>query len=477
MSFRFQTTYSELPDIFFAWANPESPISPRMVLWNHALARDLEITNTESSAPSPDWTAYLSGQKVPPGSRPLAQAYAGHQFGHFTMLGDGRALLLGEHCLSMGKRFDVILKGSGRTPYSRNGDGRAALGPMLREYLMSEAMHALGIPTTRSLAVVATGETIFRSRPEPGAVLTRIAGSHLRVGTIEYAAALRDVTHLTRLVDYAIARHHPELVQHPERAQLFLEAVVGRQARLIAQWMQVGFVHGVMNTDNMALSGETIDYGPCAFINEYDPQAVFSSIDTYGRYALGAQPSMAQWNLTRLAEAMLPLLVPKTTNPTEASLEPVVRILDSFSSEYERAWQNGLRRKLGLHKEEPSDAVLIQDFLKLLESTKSDWTLAWRSLSLGEALPSLAHSDWIQSWKQRLTRESEGLDAIYARMQAINPAVIPRYHHLEEALLAAEAGNLSPFETLLAAIQNPYQDHPHFSLPAPNQGCRTFCGT
>ncbi|HTO03268.1 MAG TPA: YdiU family protein, partial [Opitutus sp.] len=371
---RLEQTYAQLPALFHFAIAPTPVQSPRLVVLNRPLAERLGLD--ADALASNDGAAIFAGNRLPPGSVPLAQAYAGHQFGHFTPLGDGRAILLGEQITPRGERFDIQLKGSGPTPYSRRGDGRAALGPMLREYIISEAMHGLGIPTTRSLAVAATGESVYRESALPGAVLTRVAASHLRVGTFQWAAAAGDETAVRALVDYTVGRHYPELSGAENRARALLGVVIERQAALIARWLLVGFVHGVMNTDNMAISGETIDYGPCAFIDVYDPVTVFSSIDRNGRYAYGNQPAIAQWNLTRFAETLLPLF----DLVEERAVEIATEALAAFSERYQHHWLAGMRRKLGLFTDEPGDRALIESLLTWMQNSKSDFTNSFAGL-------------------------------------------------------------------------------------------------
>ena len=436
--------------------------------------------------------AVWAGNAVPAGAQPIAQAYAGHQFGGFSpQLGDGRALLLGEVIDLAGQRRDIALKGSGRTAFSRGGDGKAAVGPVLREYLLGEAMQALGIPTTRALAAVATGETVRRDRPLPGAILTRVAASHLRVGTFQFFAARNDEASLRRLADYAIARHDPALATAPDRYLKLLEAVVLRQARLIARWMGVGFIHGVMNTDNMTISGETIDYGPCAFMEHYDTAAVFSSIDHHGRYAYGQQPAIAQWNLARLAEALLPLI----DTDRDAAVERAVAVVSAFSGQFESAWKVQLQAKLGLEGAAAGDdPALGMDFLALLQANRIDFTLAFRRLSdaaggddvplralFGEDTEALA--PWLQRWR---AQARDGVDVVnrVATMRRHNPIYIARNHQVELALEAAvERNDLAPFERLLAVLQHPFEEREAdaaFAAPAPAEqtACyQTFCGT
>jgi len=475
---QLDNTYAHLPDLFFTRVAPAPVREPRLVLLNTRLAETLGLELDG------DLAALFAGQSLPAGADPLAQAYAGHQFGGFTMLGDGRAILLGEHVTPTGERIDIQLKGSGRTPYSRRGDGRAALGPMLREYVISEAMHALGVPTTRSLAVVATGEPILRDGLRPGAILTRIAASHLRVGTFQYAAARRDDTALRALADYTIARHYPALAERAGKYAAFLEAVLARQAALIAHWQSIGFVHGVMNTDNMALSGETIDYGPCAFLDTYHPGTVFSSIDEGGRYAYGNQPAMAHWNLTRFAESLLALL-----SPTEdEAITVAVAVLDTFPDLYEQAWLTRMRQKLGLDTAHPDDLALVQALLAWMEQTEADFTNTFRALSSPALLAQPAYqTEAFQAWHARwsVRRQQEPTDAAeqLALMQAANPDVIPRNHLVEAALTAAEQeGDLTHLEDLLTVLATPYTPLPEpsrYHEPAPPSACgyKTFCGT
>ena len=456
----FDNTYARLPDGFYARHAPANAAAPSIVRINDQVAALLGL------APAALDADLLSGNRVPDGAAPLAQAYAGHQFGHFSpRLGDGRAILLGEVVGTDGQRYDIQFKGSGQTPFSRGGDGRAAIGPVLREYLLGEAMHALGIPTTRALAAVTTGETVRRETALPGAVLTRVAASHLRVGTFQFFAAQGDADAVRTLTDYAIARHDPGLDYRG-----FLDAVIARQADLISRWMLVGFIHGVMNTDNMAISGETIDYGPCAFMDQYDPDTVFSSIDHAGRYAYGNQPRIAAWNLARLAEALLPLLAPDR----DAGIAAAQAALATFGPRFEAAYLSGLRRKLGLATEQPGDDDLAQDLLRLMQERGADWTQTFRALA--DDGPTL-DADWTKRWRARLAREPKPVD-----LRAINPVYIPRNHLVEAALTAATAGNYAPFEELLAVIINPYERRPGLDRfaqpPRPEERVlATFCGT
>ncbi len=483
----FDNSYARLPEAFFTRVNPTRVINPRLVVFNHSLADSLGSGTTTLGAG--DAADCFSGNELPAGSEPIAQAYAGHQFGNLARLGDGRAILLGEHITPSGERFDIQLKGAGPTPYSRRGDGRAALGPMLREYLISEAMHGLGIPTTRSLAVTATGDPVFREETLRGAILTRVAASHIRVGTFEYFAALGDSESLRVLADYTLRRHFPDSFGAENPALALLENVMERQASLIAQWMRVGFVHGVMNTDNMALSGETIDYGPCAFIDAYDPAAVFSSIDRNGRYAFGQQPSIAAWNLARFAEALLPILHPET----DAAIEIANAALESFEGHFQEHWLTAMRGKIGLFNEEPNDDALIDELLREMHASRADYTHTFRNLrphpSPGSPVKSHVASasfapspSWRQRWVERLARQPQPLIEAARLMNASNPAVIPRNHEVEAALTAANADDLAPFERLQAALRRPYEDEgqPASLLNPPPSGtlpCRTFCGT
>jgi len=480
VGWQFDNTYARLPDILFAPAEPAAVRAPRVSVLNHRLADELGL---DLAALPPEAAAALfAGQTLPAGSRPIAQAYAGHQFGGFTMLGDGRAILLGEHRTPAGQPVDIQLKGPGRTRFSRGGDGRAALGPMLREYVISEAMTALGIPTTRSLAVVTTGEPVFRSVPLRGAVLTRVAASHVRVGTFEFAAR-RDEPTLRALADYAIARHDRELTDAPQKYLEFFRAVTDRQAALVARWQLVGFIHGVMNTDNVAISGETIDYGPCAFMNAYDPGTVFSSIDHAGRYAYGNQPNIAQWNLARFAETLLPLLDPDPTTAVGMATE----VLNDFPARFERYWLAGMRKKLGLQTDEARDGDLIRSLLDWMQKSRADFTNTFRDLSAGELPAGDQYRDpdfqaWHSRWRDRLGRDGRLMAQAYALMRTVNPVVIPRNHRVEEALSAAEEhDDLSALHRLLAALASPYEaraDLAKYQVPPPDDGTyRTFCGT
>jgi uncharacterized protein YdiU (UPF0061 family) len=488
--FAFDNSYARLPDRFFARLPPTPVAAPHLVQLNHKLARHLGLDPARLAMP--EGVEVLAGNHVPATGEPLALAYAGHQFGSFVpQLGDGRAILLGEVIDRDGMRRDIQLKGSGPTPFSRNGDGRAALGPVLREYIISEAMAALGIPTTRSLAVVTTGETVRREMPLPGAVLTRVAASHIRIGTFQFFAARADVDALRHLADHVIARHYPHAVDAANRYRMLLDLVIGRQAELVAKWLLVGFIHGVMNTDNMSIAGETIDYGPCAFMDAYDPATVYSSIDTVGRYAYGNQPRIAKWNLARLAETLLPLLA----EDKDTAVEQANEALAGFSSRFEMTYAAGLRRKLGLFQPLPDDLLLAQDLLERMARNGADFTLTFRHLCDAAAGPEgdvAVHSlftdppafdEWAQKWRHRFGEDGEAADERRAAMRAANPAFIPRNHLVEEALSAAvNTGDLSPFEALLSVLSKPYDDEPAFARyaapPRPEQIVRqTFCGT
>ena len=495
--FGFDNTYArELPGFYAPWQPAPAP-APRLLFLNEALADELGLdTAALRGGNGTEGAALFAGNRLPEGAEPIAQAYAGHQFGGFSpQLGDGRALLLGELIDRHGRRRDIAFKGSGRTPFSRGGDGKAAVGPMLREVLIGEAMHALGIPTTRALAVAATGEPVFRELPLPGAVLTRVAASHLRVGTFQYFLAKGELDRLRQLADYTIARHDPALAGWPDRYMALLRAVAGRQATLIAQWMNVGFIHGVMNTDNMTISGETIDYGPCAFMEAYDPAAVFSSIDHGGRYAYGNQPGIARWNLARLAETLLPLVAHEDDEAAvQQAVAQATAVIDAFPGLYEQALLRGQRAKLGLAGEEPDDRTLAEAWLALLQAQAVDFTLAWRHLADAAegkdtrlralfAEPASLET-WLARWRERCARDGLASGARAAAMRRVNPWLIPRNHRVEEALAAAmDSDDLAPFERLLAALQRPFDEDPalaQLAEPAPaaqTARYQTFCGT
>lgn len=477
----FNTSYARLPKSFFTSLRPTPVRSPKLILLNHPLATALGLN--VQALQSDHGVAVLAGSQLPEGALPLAQAYAGHQFGHFTMLGDGRALLLGEQITPLGDRVDIQLKGSGRTPYSRGGDGRAGLGPMLREYIISEAMHGLGIPTTRSLAVVTTGESVIRETAQPGAILTRIAASHLRVGTFQYAAKWGSIEDLRALADYTLQRHF--LNADTDNPYLFLlQEVIKRQAVLIAKWQLVGFIHGVMNTDNMALSGETIDYGPCAFMDTYDPATVFSSIDVHGRYAYGNQPDIASWNLARFAETLLPLL---HINPEQA-VKLAEDEISNFIELYHSTWLAGMRAKLGIFNEELQDEPLIENLLSMMQKYRADYTNTFRALTLDKPEDTVLFgtpefAQWQELWQSRLGRQQEPKASSQLLMRNSNPALIPRNHRVEDALeTAVRQGDYSVMERLLQVLSSPYAHSPeqaeYATLPEqPNCSYRTFCGT
>jgi serine/tyrosine/threonine adenylyltransferase len=481
---RFNHSYTALPDVFFERVRPTPVAQPRMAVFNDALAIQLGLDPAYFQDDA--GTEELAGNRLPEGAEPIAQAYAGHQFGHFTMLGDGRAILLGEHITPDNIRVDIQLKGSGQTRYSRRGDGRAALGPMLREYIISEAMHALDIPTTRSLAVVSTGEPVYRETPLPGAILTRVAASHLRVGTFQYAAALQHPEQLKALADYTINRHFPFLADNPAPYPALLEEVIARQARLIAMWMRVGFIHGVMNTDNMALSGETIDYGPCAFMDAYDPSTVFSSIDRHGRYAFGQQMNIALWNLARLAETLLPLIHDDTDKAIAIAEECLLR----FGPAFQDHWEQALRHKIGLFNHEGEDETLTRDLLTIMQDKHDDYINTFHRLM--ESLDQPEHfcgqdpskHAWWERWHARRQRQTQNVEEVLSLMQTSTPAVIPRNHRVEEALtFATEHQDYKPLHTLLTALRCPYdysvKRDDAYQQPAPADAppyC-TYCGT
>jgi serine/tyrosine/threonine adenylyltransferase len=488
--FAFDNSYARLPERFYARLAPTRVAAPRLVKINRGLATELGLD--PDALASPEGVEILAGNRIAPGSEPIALAYAGHQFGQFVpQLGDGRAILLGEVVDRAGRRRDIQLKGSGITPFSRNGDGRAALGPVLREYVVSEAIAALGIPTTRSLAAVTTGETVYRETALPGAVLTRIASSHLRVGTFQFFAARGDLEALRLLADHAIARHDPGAATGAEPYRAFLEGVVARQASLVAQWLLVGFIHGVMNTDNTAVSGETIDYGPCAFMDTYDPATVFSSIDHRGRYAYANQPHIAAWNLARLAEAILPLLA----DDSERAVAIANEVIGTYPAVFSRAFVAGLRQKLGLFTEQERDATLGQALLDAMAANHADFTLTFRRMCAaaetadgGAEVRELfarpeAWDDWAQRWRERLAEEPQTPQEHAALMRQANPAFVLRNHRVEAALAAAiEHNDSRPFEELLLVLSRPYEDQPAFAgyaePPGPEQRVyRTFCGT
>ena len=484
----FDNSYARLPDRFFRSVQPMRSPDPRLIRVNHELAETLGLD--ADWLESPAGIAMLSGRTIVQGSEPIAQAYAGHQFGNFVpQLGDGRAVLLGEIVDRSGGRRDIQLKGGGRTPFSRGGDGRAALGPVLREYLVSEAMAALGVPTTRALAAVTTGEPVARETMLPGAMLTRVASSHIRVGTFQYFAARQDAEALRILADHVIARHYPHAAQAERPYRALLDSVIAAQANLVARWLLVGFIHGVMNTDNMSVAGETIDYGPCAFMDVYDPATVFSSIDRMGRYAYGNQPTIAQWNLTRLAETLLPLLDEDET----AAIEDAQDALGRFGPAFEQAYLAGFRRKIGVPSDEPGDANLIEALLSRMRENQVDFTLLFRRLglaALGDDGPArslfidpTAFDDWAHDWRTRLARDPQEPVCRREAMDAVNPAFIPRNHQVEAMIAAAvEQEDFAPFDRLSAVLSRPYEDQPEADRfaqpPQPHERvAATFCGT
>jgi uncharacterized protein YdiU (UPF0061 family) len=487
----FENTYARLPEHFYARVSPTPVVNPRLVRLNDPLARELGLD--PATLRTPDGVATLGGNRIPQGAEPLAMAYAGFQFGHWVpQLGDGRAILLGEIVAQDGVRRDVQLKGAGPTPFSRGGDGRAGLGPVLREYIISEAMSRLGVPTTRALAAVTTGEHIVRDTLLPGAVLVRVARSHIRVGTFQFFAGRNDHDALRILADYAIARHDPAAVDHDQPYLAFFRGVVERQAVLVAQWQLVGFIHGVMNTDNTSIGGETIDYGPCAFMDDYHPETVYSSIDRMGRYAFGRQPSIAHWNLQSLAQTLLPLFADEETD----AVARATAVLERFQPHFETTYLNGMRRKLGLTEMRADDRSLADTLLEHMAASGADFTLTFRELpdALDDtpaapapvrrrfADPS-AFDDWVARWRQRLATEPGSMAARRTRMREANPAYIPRNHLVEEVIVAATTeGDFGPFEALVDVLTHPYQDQPgherYARAPEPEQVVRqTFCGT
>lgn len=478
----FDNSYARLPKSLFSNFELNPVQAPKLIVLNDSLATSLGLN--VDALKSEEGVAVFAGNRIPEGALPLAQAYAGHQFGNFTMLGDGRAMLIGEQITPLGERFDIQLKGSGRTPYSRGGDGRAALGPMLREYIISEAMHGLGIPTTRSLAVVTNGESVIRETELPGAILTRVASSHLRFGTFQYIANWGTVEELRMLADYALKRHFPEIELNENRYLSLFQGVMERQAALVAKWQMVGFVHGVMNTDNMTISGETIDYGPCAFLDAYDPETVFSSIDVQGRYAYGNQPPIIGWNLARLVEALLPLL----HEDQEKAIELAQEAIEQYPERYDSKWLSGMRAKLGIINEEVEDKSLIVDLLNMMKKHHADYTNTFRDLTFdkledAELFRTQEFTEWHEQWQARLGRQQESKVSSHQLMRDSNPAIIPRNHMVENALESAvERGDYSVMEQLLAVLANPYAHSPEqadYSTLACQSTTpyRTFCGT
>lgn len=475
-------SYARLPKTFFTSHNPTAVRSPKLIILNYPLATSLGLD--VQAMQSKDGVAVFAGNRIPEGALPLAQAYAGHQFGNFTLLGDGRALLLGEQITPLGGRVDIQLKGSGKTPYSRRGDGRAALGPMLREYIISEAMHGLGIATTRSLAVVTTGESVIREIDQPGAILTRVAASHLRVGTFQYVSEWGNDQDLRVLADYTLQRHFPNVDATPNHYLFLLQEVIKRQAALIAKWQLVGFIHGVMNTDNMALSGETIDYGPCAFMDAYDPATVFSSIDIQGRYAYGNQPNIGGWNLARFAETLLPLLHVNQAQAIKLAQDAIA----DFTELYRCNWLAGMRGKLGIFNEEIQDESLIEGLLSMMQKYRGDYTNTFRALTFDTPQDTVLFgitefTQWYELWQARLGRQQESKASSQQLMKSCNPGLIPRNHRVEAALEAAvKEGDYSVMERLLAVISSPYAHSPeqadYSTVPTlATHPYRTFCGT
>lgn len=479
--FHFDNSYTQLPDGLFAKVMPQAAIHPSIALFNHAYANTIGLDTTQID--EEELAAIFSGTKIPVNAAPIAQAYAGHQFGHFNMLGDGRAVLLGEHITPTGTRLDIQLKGSGQTPYSRRGDGKASLSAMLREYIISEAMYALGIPTSRSLAVIKTGETIYRDGMQEGAVLTRIAASHIRVGSFEYVSRFQSKEILQQFTQYVIKRHYPEIAGNDNVGLTLLKAVSNKQVSLIVNWLRVGFIHGVMNTDNMSIPGETIDYGPCAFMNRYNPATVFSSIDTNGRYAFGNQAAIAQWNLACLASSLLPLI----DENEEKAVALAQEVIDGFATDYKNAWYQMMKNKLGLVDEQAGDKELIESFLFWMKENKADYTNSFLALvlagpnKLDEIYDTDGFKQWRINWQERITYTSKKSLVL---MQSVNPFVIPRNHLVEEALAAATiANNYTKINSLLAVLANPYTPQnglEYFQLPPSERACnsyQTFCGT
>ena len=475
IGWKFDNSYTQLSQNIMSRTLPTKVKSPKIVIVNYDLAKQLGLDF--SSLNNEELAQLFTGNEIPKGSDPIAQAYAGHQFGHLAVLGDGRAIVLGEHITPTKQRYDIQFKGSGRTPYSRGGDGKAALGPMLREYIISEAMYHLNIRTTRSLAVATTGENVMRETVLPGAILTRVAESHIRVGTFEYVAIKKDLTTLKKLLQYSVNRHYPEIKDLDKQAPEFLKLVMERQIDLITDWIRVGFIHGVMNTDNMAISGESIDFGPCAFMDHYDPKTVFSSIDHHGRYAFANQPVIAQWNLARLADAILPLL----DDDQNKALQVGEEIIESFNEKYEKKCHERMRKKLGLITDETEDAVLIKELLDAMEKNKLDYTNTFREL-MNENITDENLKDFYSKWKIRIDKQNRDKQEVLTLMRKNNPVVIPRNHKVEESLKEAHKGNLVSLNNLLNALKDPYAERGDLMLyqqPALDneKKYKTFCGT
>ena len=479
IGWHFDNSYSKLSKTFKEDIKPTPVHEPELVILNEELAKNLNLNF--SGIDKKKLAEIFSGNSLPEGTNSIAQAYAGHQFGHFTMLGDGRAVLLGEHIDNKNQRFDIQFKGSGRTSFSRGGDGRAALGPMLREYIISEAINALNIPTTRSLAVVKTGEKVVRENLLNGAILTRVASSHIRVGTFQYIAATQNLEDLNTLVDYTIDRHYPEIKSSKNKALDLLSLVMERQCQLVINWMRVGFIHGVMNTDNMAISGETIDYGPCAFMDQYDPKTVFSSIDKFGRYAFSNQPPITKWNLARFAECLIPLI----DKDEDTAIKIATELIDNFQNIYEEKWLNMMRDKLGLFGEDKNDLTLINKLLDWMKNNNADYTNTFCHLMGVEIDNEVYKNDdfknWTNEWEKRLKLNNSS-DKHLELMKKTNPIVIPRNQKVEDALADADKGNLETMNKLLKVLSNPYSDQENiieFQKPTPigNEKYQTFCGT
>ncbi|MBD1154824.1 YdiU family protein [Pelagibacterales bacterium SAG-MED21] len=479
IGWHFDNTYSKLSDRFKEDVKPTPVNNPELVILNDKLSKDLNLDF--SKIDKKELSKIFSGNSLPKGSMTIAQAYAGHQFGHFTMLGDGRAVLLGEHLVNNTNRFDIQFKGSGRTSFSRSGDGRAVLGPMLREYIISEAIHALNIPTTRSLAVTKTGEKVAREDLLPGAILTRVASSHIRVGTFQYIAAKQNIDDLHTLVDYTVNRHYPEIKSSKNKAFDLLNLVMERQCKLVVSWMRVGFIHGVMNTDNMAISGETIDYGPCAFMDFYNPKTVFSSIDKLGRYSFSNQPPITKWNLSRLAECLIPLI----DKNEDIAIKIATDTIDNFQNIYENKWLNMMRDKLGLFGKDKNDLKLINDLLHWMESNQADYTNTFCHLMNINSNNDKKYKDinfinWFEQWQSRVMINNVSIEKSIDLMKKNNPTVIPRNHKVEEALEAANNNDLSLTKKLLSILDKPYDnqyDIENYQSPSSDSEFQTFCGT
>ena len=479
INWKFDNTYSRLSNNFKEEIKPIPVRDPKLVILNKKLAKELDLDFSQIS--NTELAKLFSGNILPDGSKTIAQAYAGHQFGHFTMLGDGRAVLLGEHLTNFNERFDIQFKGSGKTSFSRNGDGRAVLGPMLREYIISEAIHALGIPSTRSLAVVTTGEKVIRENLLPGAILTRVASSHIRVGTFQYIAARQNINDLNTLVNYTIDRHFPEIKSSKNKVLNLLNLVMEKQCQLVVNWMRVGFIHGVMNTDNMSISGETLDYGPCAFMDHYDPKTVFSSIDKFGRYSYSNQPPITKWNLARFAECLIPLI----DQNEDTAIKMASEIINNFQNIYEQKWLNMMRNKLGFFGEDINDKKIISDLLDWMEKNRADYTNTFCFLMNKNSINNKIYKDqkflnWIKNWEKRTLINNDSKEKSLKLMKNTNPILIPRNHKVEEALTSATEGNLDNLFKLLSILNNPYSDIKNineFQFPSLNYGYQTFCGT